>query len=43
MLFKLVLQPTRREGLKQEGTDALEDGKQDLALEKFSEAIGVPT
>lgn len=31
----------KQNGLKQEGTDALEDGKQDLALEKFSEAIGV--
>merc|ERR1719335_1946311 len=31
----------KQNGLKQQGSDALEDGKQDLALEKFSEAIGV--
>lgn len=31
----------KQNGLKQEGTDALEDGNKDLALEKFSEAIGI--
>lgn len=31
----------KQNGLKQEGTDALEDGKKDLALEKFTAAIEV--
>lgn len=31
----------KQNGLKQQGSDALEDGKQDLALEKFTEAIAV--
>jgi len=31
----------KQNSLKQEGTDALEDGKKDVALEKFSEAIGL--
>jgi len=31
----------KQNGLKQQGADALEDGKQDLALEKFSEAIAI--
>jgi len=31
----------KQNGLKQEGTDALEDGKKDVALEKFTAAIEV--
>jgi len=31
----------KQNGLKQQGADALEDGKQDLALEKFTEAIAI--
>eukprot|EP00928_Gymnodinium_smaydae_P061967 TRINITY_DN45916_c0_g1_i1.p1 TRINITY_DN45916_c0_g1~~TRINITY_DN45916_c0_g1_i1.p1 ORF type:complete len:238 (-),score=92.82 TRINITY_DN45916_c0_g1_i1:161-874(-) len=31
----------KQNGLKQQGTDAMEDGKLDLALEKFTEAIEV--
>jgi len=34
-------QQDKQNGLKQQGQDALEDGKTDVALEKFTEAIAV--